>query len=55
MPQVIVGLFSSYRDAHEALRALQLLGLARDDGPLYLTGQRDADLRVSQRVRLLRT
>jgi hypothetical protein len=43
MPQVIVGLFSSYRDGHEALRALQLLGLGRDDGHLYQPGQRDAD------------
>jgi hypothetical protein len=48
MPQVIVGLFSSYRDAHEALRALQLLGLGRDDGHLYRTGQRDADLRFAE-------
>lgn len=45
MPQVIVGLFSSYRDAHEALRALQLSGLGRDDGHLYRPGQRDADTR----------
>jgi hypothetical protein len=45
MPQVTVGLFSSYRDAHEALRALQLLGLCRDDGHLYRTGQHDADAR----------
>lgn len=43
MPQVIVGLFSSYRDGHEALGALQLLGLGRDDGHLYQPGQRDAD------------
>jgi hypothetical protein len=45
VPQVIVGLFSSYRDAHEALRALQLSGLGRDDGHLYRTGQREADAR----------
>jgi hypothetical protein len=45
MPQVTVGLFSSYRDAHEALRALQLLGLCRDDGHLYRTGQHNADAR----------
>jgi hypothetical protein len=45
MPQVIVGLFSSYRDAHEALRGLQLSGLGRDDGHLYRMGQRDADAR----------
>jgi len=45
MPQVIVGLFSTYRDAHEALRALQLVGLGRDDGQLYRTEQRDADVR----------
>jgi len=48
MPQVIVGLFSSYREAHEALRALQLLGLGRDDGHLYRTGQRDADARFAE-------
>jgi hypothetical protein len=45
MPQVIVGLFSLYREAHEALRALQLSGLGRDDGHLYRTGQRAADTR----------
>ena len=49
MPQVIVGLFSSYREAHEALRALQLSGLDRDDGHLYRTGQRDADARFVER------
>ena len=48
MPQVIVGLFSSYHDAHEALRALQLSGLGRDDGHLYRTGQRDADVRFAE-------
>jgi hypothetical protein len=48
MPQVIVGLFSSYRDAHQALRALQLLGLGRDDGHLYRTGQRDVDVRFAE-------
>jgi hypothetical protein len=48
MPQVIVGLFSSYRDAHEALCALQLLGLGRDDGHLYRTEQRDADVRFAE-------
>lgn len=42
MPQVIVGLFSSAREGHEALRALQSLGLGRDDGHLYRPGQRDA-------------
>jgi hypothetical protein len=45
MPQVIVGLFSPYRDAHGALRALQLLGLCRDDGHLYRTGQHNANAR----------
>jgi hypothetical protein len=48
MPQVIVGLFSSYRDAHEALRALQLLGLGRDNGHLYRTGQRDVEVRFAE-------
>jgi hypothetical protein len=48
MPQAIVGLFSSYRDAHDALRALQLAGLGRDDGHLYRTGQRDADVRFAE-------
>lgn len=41
MPQVIVGVFSSYRDGHDALRALQLEGLGRDDGHLYLSHGRD--------------
>ncbi|OXC74867.1 hypothetical protein [Caballeronia sordidicola] len=48
MSQVIVGLFSSYRDAHEALRALQLLGLGRDDSHLYRTGQRESDARLAE-------
>jgi hypothetical protein len=48
MPQVIVGLFSSYRDAHEALCALQLVGLGRDDVHLYRTEQRDAEIRFAQ-------
>jgi hypothetical protein len=48
MPQAIVGLFSSYRDAHDALRALQLAGLGRDDGHLYRTRQRDADVRFAE-------
>jgi hypothetical protein len=39
MPQVVVGLFTSYRDGHEALRALQALGLTRDHGHLYLAGK----------------
>lgn len=37
--QVIVGVFASYRDGHEALRALQLAGLSRDDAHLYRAGQ----------------
>lgn len=36
MAQVIMGIFSSYRDAHDALRALQLEGLGRDDAQLYV-------------------
>jgi hypothetical protein len=48
MPQVIVGLFSSYRDAREALRTLQQSGLGRDDGHLYRTEQRDADVRFAE-------
>ena len=39
MNQVIVGVFASYRDGHEALRALQLAGLKRDDAHLYRAGQ----------------
>ncbi|SAL29593.1 hypothetical protein AWB68_01475 [Caballeronia choica] len=42
MNQVIVGVFASYRDGHEALRALQLAGLKRDDAHLYRAGQTDA-------------
>jgi hypothetical protein len=48
MPQVIVGLFLSYRDAHEALGTLQQSGLGRDDGHLYRTEQRDADVRFAE-------
>ncbi|MDR5857571.1 hypothetical protein P9239_01940 [Caballeronia sp. LZ062] len=42
--QVIVGVFESYRDGHEALRALQEAGLSRDDAHLYRAGQHDATL-----------
>lgn len=42
MNQVIVGVFASYRDGHEALRALQLAGLKRDDAQLYRAGQTGA-------------
>jgi hypothetical protein len=42
MNQVIVGVFASYRDGHEALRALQLAGLRRDDAHLYRAGKIDA-------------
>ncbi|VXC73542.1 conserved hypothetical protein [Burkholderia sp. 8Y] len=42
--QVIVGVFESYRDGHEALRALQEAGLSRDDAHLYRAGQGDAAL-----------
>jgi len=42
MPQVIVALFGSYHDGHEALRALQALGLSRDHGHLYQAGKRAA-------------
>ena len=41
MNQVIVGVFASYRDGHEALRALQLAGLKRDDAHLYRAGHAD--------------
>jgi hypothetical protein len=45
MNQVIVGVFGSCRDGHEALRALQLAGLRRDDAHLYqaLRGEVDID------------
>ncbi|WP_244816303.1 hypothetical protein [Caballeronia sp. Lep1P3] len=39
--QVIVGVFTSYRDGHEALRALQLAGLSRDEAHLYRAGHGD--------------
>jgi hypothetical protein len=42
MPQLIVALFDSYNDGHEALRALQALGLSRDHGHLYQAGKRSA-------------
>ncbi|SAL66042.1 hypothetical protein AWB71_03908 [Caballeronia peredens] len=44
MNQVIVGVFSSYRDGHEALRALQLAGLRRDDAHLYRAGRGEVDI-----------
>ncbi|KND60797.1 hypothetical protein BVER_01009 [Candidatus Burkholderia verschuerenii] len=37
MGEVIVGMFASYRDGHDALRALQAAGLKRDDAQLYRT------------------
>jgi hypothetical protein len=37
MGEVIVGMFASYRDGHDALRALQAAGLNRDDAQLYRT------------------
>ncbi|SAK47867.1 hypothetical protein [Caballeronia ptereochthonis] len=44
MNQVIVGVFGSYRDGHEALRALQLAGLRRDDAHLYMAGRDETDI-----------
>lgn len=44
MNQVIVGVFASYRDGHEALRALQLAGLRRDDAHLYQAGRSETDI-----------
>ena len=44
MNQVIVGVFGSYRDGHDALRALQLAGLRRDDAHLYRAGRGDIDI-----------
>ena len=43
MNQVIVGVFGSWRDGHEALRALQLAGLRRDDAHLYRAGRGEVD------------
>ncbi|BAN25652.1 putative uncharacterized protein [Caballeronia insecticola] len=39
-----MGVFSSYRDGHEALRALQLAGLRRDDAHLYRAGRGEVDI-----------
>jgi hypothetical protein len=44
MNQVIVGVFASWRDGHDALRALQLAGLKRDDAHLYRAGREDIDM-----------
>ncbi|SAK61921.1 hypothetical protein AWB76_03143 [Caballeronia temeraria] len=44
MNQVIVGVFASYRDGHDALRALQLAGLRRDDAHLYRAGRGEIDI-----------
>jgi hypothetical protein len=46
MNQVIVGVFATWRDGHDALRALQLAGLSRDDAHLYRVGQHEPDLSV---------
>ena len=43
MNQVMVGVFGSWRDGHEALRALQLAGLRRDDAHLYRAGRGETD------------
>lgn len=43
MNQVIVGVFASYRDGHDALRALQDAGLNRDDAHLYRAGKGEID------------
>ncbi|KND54847.1 hypothetical protein BPUN_3745 [Candidatus Paraburkholderia kirkii] len=37
-------MFGSYRDGHEALRALQLAGLRRDDAHLYMAGRGETDI-----------
>lgn len=44
MNQVIVGVFGSYRDGHEALRALQLAGMRRDDAHLYQARRGEVDI-----------
>jgi hypothetical protein len=41
MPQVLVGLFTSYRDGDDALRALQALGLTPVNGHLFQEEKRD--------------
>jgi hypothetical protein len=41
MTQVLIGVFASYRDGHDALRALQLAGLKRDDAHLYRASRGD--------------
>ncbi|KND56985.1 hypothetical protein BSCH_01577 [Candidatus Paraburkholderia schumanniana] len=43
MNQVMVGVFGSWRDGHEALRALQLAGLRRDDAHLYRAARSEMD------------
>ncbi|WP_277183760.1 hypothetical protein [Caballeronia sp. BR00000012568055] len=44
MNQVITGVFASWRDGHDALRALQLAGLKRDHAHLYRAGRDDIDM-----------
>jgi hypothetical protein len=44
MNQVIVGVFASYRDGHDALRALQDAGLNRDDAHLYRAAKGNGDI-----------
>ena len=42
--QEIAGVFGSWRDGHDALRALQSAGLRRDDALLYHAGRRKLDM-----------
>jgi hypothetical protein len=46
MPQVLIGLFTSYRDGDDALAALQALGLNPGNGHLYQENKREPVLRL---------
>ncbi|QIE22907.1 hypothetical protein SBC2_09200 [Caballeronia sp. SBC2] len=41
MLQVLIGLFTSYRDGDDALQALQALGLNPGNGHLYQESKRE--------------
>jgi hypothetical protein len=41
MPQVLIGLFTSYRDGDDAFKALQALGLNPGSGRLYEASKRE--------------
>jgi hypothetical protein len=46
MPQVLIGLFTSYRGGDDALEGFQALGLNPESGHLYQENKRDLGVRL---------